>query len=85
MPLATPVTTPDALTVAIDGLPLDQVPPGKISLKVVVEPAQTVVVPIIAGGGVGSGLTVTEVVVYALPQALVTVYVIIAVPLLSVC
>ena len=37
-----PVTTPPELTVAIEVLPANQVPPEVASLKVIVEPAHTV-------------------------------------------
>jgi hypothetical protein len=47
VPAATPVTTPEALTVAIAVLLDDQVPPVVTSASVVVDPAQTVVVPVI--------------------------------------
>ena len=50
VPLATPDTTPDALTVAKAMLLLLQVPPVVVLLNVVVDPAQTVIVPVIAGG-----------------------------------
>ena len=40
IPDATPVTTPPD-TVAMDELEVDQLPPDALSLKVVMEPAQT--------------------------------------------
>ena len=49
-----------------------QVPPVATSLNVVVDPAQTVVVPVIVPA-IGNGLTVTVVVATAVPQLLVTV------------
>ena len=56
VPVATPVTTPVPETiVASVVLPLVQVPPVVGSLNVVVAPAQTLVVPVIADG---KGLTV---------------------------
>ena len=55
VPAATPVTTPELLTVAIDELLLPHVPPVVVSAKVAVAPAQTVA-PLI---DVGNGLTVT--------------------------
>ena len=47
MPALTPVTTPFN-TVATDVLLLNQVPPGVVLLSVVVEPTQTVNVPVSA-------------------------------------
>ena len=56
MPDETPVTTPvEDTTVAIPVLPLVHVPPPA-SLKVVVNPAHTVPVPVM---DVGNGFTVT--------------------------
>jgi hypothetical protein len=72
-PAATPVTTPEALTVAIAVLLEDQVPPAEASLRVVVEPTQTLVVPVMAAT-VGRALTVTPVVTAVVqPLAFVTV------------
>ncbi len=68
LPPATPVTTPvPATTVATDVLSEDQLPPGCVELNVVVEPAQTVCVPlkVPALGGV---VTVTVRVAVALEQ-----------------
>ena len=60
VPLATPVTSPvEASTVATAMVPLLKVPPVILGVKVVVEPTQTLVVPLI----VGRALTVTVVVV----------------------
>jgi hypothetical protein len=56
VPVETPVTIPPASIVATPVVPLLHVPPGVRSLKVVVEPAQTMVAPVIASG---TGLTVT--------------------------
>ena len=71
-PAATPETTPEALTVATAVLLEDQVPPLVASLRVVVEPTQTLVVPVMAAT-VGSALTVTVVVaVEVQPLAFVT-------------
>ena len=51
MPAAMPVTTPeDEPTVAVEVLLLLQEPPETDSIKVVVRPAHTVVVPVIAAG-----------------------------------
>ena len=57
VPIATPVTTPVLLTVAIAVLLLLQVPPVVASLKALVPPTVVVGVPVIAAG---AGLTVTE-------------------------
>ena len=60
------------LTVAIEPSLLLQVLPVAVSAKVVVEPAQTDIVPVIAGT-VGSGLTVTTAVTTVVqPKPLVT-------------
>jgi hypothetical protein len=60
LPALTPVTTPlDEPTVASAGLLVLHVPPALASESVVVEPAQTVVTPVIEAG---SGLTVTGIV-----------------------
>ena len=69
--MATPVTTPVVLTVAIPVLLLLQVPPVEVSESVVVAPTHTVGVPVMAAGA-GSGFTVTSMVSLAVPQALVT-------------
>ena len=51
VPAVTPVTMPELLpTVAIPVLLLLQEPPVVLSLKVVVAPTHTVVVPVIAAG-----------------------------------
>jgi hypothetical protein len=71
-PAATPVTMPEALTVAMAVLLEDQVPPAVTSLKVVVDPTQTLVVPVMAAT-TGSAFTVTPVVTAVVhPLALVT-------------
>jgi hypothetical protein len=73
VPAATPVTTPEALTVATEVLEEDQVPPAVTSARVVVDPAQTVVVPVIAAT-TGRALTVTVAVeVEVQPEPFVTV------------
>ena len=59
VPAATPVTTPDILTVARVGVKLLQVPPVVVSVKAVVLPTQTLLVPPIAAGAVGRAYTVT--------------------------
>jgi len=48
VPGVTPVTTPADVIVATPGVPLVHVPPADVSASVVVDPAQTVVVPVIA-------------------------------------
>jgi hypothetical protein len=73
VPAAIPVTTPEALTVATAVLEEDQVPPAVTSARVVVDPAQTTVVPVMAAT-VGSAFTVTEAVELEVqPDPLVTV------------
>jgi len=59
VPAATPVTTPEALTVAVARGRILHVPPAGVSPRLVVEPTHTVVVPVIA---VGVAFTVTGVV-----------------------
>ncbi len=72
-PAATPVTTPEALTVATVVFEEDQVPPVVTSARVVVDPAQTVVVPVMPAT-TGRALTVTIVVELEVqPDPLVTV------------
>jgi hypothetical protein len=56
VPAETPVTTPVASIVATAGVALLHVPPAVASVRVVVDPMQTVSVPPIAAG---KGLTVT--------------------------
>jgi hypothetical protein len=65
VPAATPVTTPEALTVATAVLEEDHVPPAVASASVVVEATQTEVVPVMPAT-VGNALTVTAAV--ALPE-----------------
>ena len=67
VPAATPVTTP-AATVAMPLALVDQVPPDTLSDKVVVEPAQTDAVPVIAAGVKGIAFTVTIFVTVELPH-----------------
>jgi hypothetical protein len=72
-PAETPVTTPEALTVATAVLLEDQVPPAVASLKVVADPTQTLVVPVMAAT-TGRAFTVTPVVTAVVqPLALVKV------------
>jgi hypothetical protein len=61
VPALTPVTTPELFTVATDVVALDQTPPVVASDNVVVEPIQTLVVPVIAAT-VGNGFIVTDIV-----------------------
>ena len=56
VPGATPVTEPNASTVATAGSELLQVPPGVASAKAVDKPSHTLIVPVITSG---KGLTVT--------------------------
>ena len=73
IPADTPLTMPVEPTVATNVLPLLHTPPLVASLNVVVEPAHTLMVPVIADT-VGNGLTVTtEVTVVTQPKPLVTV------------
>jgi hypothetical protein len=80
LPAATPVTTPVLDIVAfVSSLEL-HVPPAVALLNVVVEPAHTVVVPVIPAT-VGLGLTVTVTVeLLVQPAAFVTVYVTVVLP-----
>jgi hypothetical protein len=71
VPLVTPVTTPDVLTVATDGLPLLHEPPLSDADKAVVAPAHIVAVPVTTAEE-GEGVTVIILVVVAVPQLLVT-------------
>ena len=59
-PPATPVTTPEPLTVAIEALLLDHDPPPGEPERLRVLPTQTLVPPEIVT--VGAGFTVTEIV-----------------------
>ena len=61
MPAETPVTTPFVVTVAIEGVRLLQRPPVVDSLKLVVLPTQTDLVPPIEAGAEGMALMVTVV------------------------
>ena len=71
-PVATPDTCPEASTVATPGVLLVHVPPAEASLNVVIEPTQTVPIPVMLPA-LGNGLTVTKLVAAAVPQLLVTV------------
>jgi hypothetical protein len=71
-PAETPVTTPDALTVATAALLLLHTPPLTASANVVLAPGQTVVVPVIEPA-VATPLTVIADVAVAEPHVEVTV------------
>ena len=71
MPVATPVTTPNALTIAIAVLLLAHTPPEEGPNDVVV-PLHTLVAPTI-GTATGKAFIVTGVVEETLPQAFVIV------------
>jgi hypothetical protein len=72
VPATTPVTTPVPPTEATPVALLLHVPPAVAFDNAVVLPAHTVAVPVIVPA-LGSALTVTTLVVLALPQLLVTV------------
>jgi hypothetical protein len=73
VPAATPVTSPEALTVATAVLLEDQVPPGVASFSEDVDPVQTLLVPAMAAT-MGNAFTVTVAVAVDIhPLALVTV------------
>src|ERR1017187_412534 len=80
-PAATPVTAPvAAFTVATDGVRLFQVPPlVPLLVNVVADPVQTVRAPLIVPA-TGSGLTVIAADAIEVPQVLVTVYFMVALP-----
>ena len=72
-PAVTPLTMPvEGLTLAIEVLLLDHVPPVAPSVKVVEAPEQTVAAPDTVPAA-GAGFTVIEVVEKVLPQLLVRV------------
>ena len=70
VPEPTPVTTPEALTVAIEVFELVQFPPVVASDRLVVAATQAESVPVILAGAVGTVLTVAIVVTVLLPQPL---------------
>ena len=72
VPVEIPLTTPEVLTVPVDGLELVHKPPVDASVSAVFAPTQTVSVPdmVLAPG---NGLTVTTCVAAAVPQLLATV------------
>ena len=71
MPVATPVTRPVALTVALAGLTLLHIPPPAASVSAVVAAGQTDRTPVMLPA-LGAGFTVTTTVAAAVPQLLVT-------------
>ena len=71
LPVATPVTTPELLTVATEVLLLLHVPPLTLSVNEVILPTDTVEVPVIVPAD-GAAFTITEAVALAVPQLLVT-------------
>lgn len=73
VPPDTPVTRPEASTVAIPEFELNQTPPVVTSASCVVDPSHTVAVPVIEAT-TGSGLTVTVRVATFVQPPLVTVY-----------
>src|ERR1043165_6087396 len=78
IPTVTPVTTPVPATETSPANAV-HVPPAGVPVSVVVVPTHTTDEPVILGEP-GNGLTVITRVVVELPQELVVVYVIIAVP-----
>ena len=73
VPAVTPVTWPKAFTDAIPAASVVHVPPGTELLSVVEKPVQTVVIPAMAPGVPGAGLTVMLTTSLADPQLLITV------------
>ncbi len=72
VPAATPLTIPVLPTEATPAAELLHAPPVVALLSVVVLPAHTLAVPVILPA-LGNALTVTTLVVLALPQLLLTV------------
>jgi hypothetical protein len=70
-PTATPVTTPDVLTVAREASLLLQVPPVPVVVKLTVVPVHTVLGPLIVPA-LGDKFTVIGVDMIEVPHALVT-------------
>jgi len=70
-PVATPVTSPDVLTVAMPVASLLHVPPTVASVYVELAPTHIGLVPLIEAT-VGKPLTVTAVVTEVVPQLFVT-------------
>jgi hypothetical protein len=79
LPAVTPVTVPVVLTVAVVLALLLHTPPDAVSVRVMALPSQTERKPAIVPA-TGCGFTVTVRVARAVPQPLVTVYDILAVP-----
>src|SRR6478735_8337928 len=79
VPAVTPLTTPLLSIVATDSLLLLHTPPAVASVSVVVNPAHTLVVPLIAAT-TGIALTVTVVVLVPTQPFVVTVYEMMLVP-----
>jgi len=79
VPAVLPRTTPAAVTLAIAGFTLLQVPPATVLVKVVVLPGQTIVLPEMVPTN-GSGFTTNVRVATAAPQMPVTAYEIVLVP-----
>lgn len=69
VPVATPLTTPELLTVATDGVTLVHAPPDVLLARVTVAPWQTVVLPVIALT-VGKSETVTTFVARHVPGSM---------------
>ena len=67
-----PVTSPDTLTVAIDGLPVAQTPAGVALLNRVVALGHILSNPLV-DATTGTAFTVTALVATAVPQEFVTV------------
>lgn len=71
--MATPLTTPLLLMLAMPALLLLQTPPTKALLKVKVLPTHTSVPPVMEGTA-GNGFTYTNLRAITLPQVVLTVY-----------
>ena len=80
LPAATPVTTPELLTVAMELLPLVQAPPLVVSDRVIMVLTQTEVGPVMVPAPAGVVPTVIVFMAVVVPQLLVLVKVILAVP-----
>ena len=81
-PVETPVTTPDAETVALEVGELLHEPPVPVLLSVTVEPVQTIELPEIVPA-LGGLLTVTLVVTVVAPQVFVLVQLMVTEPALT--
>ena len=81
VPAVRPVTMPDVLIVAVAGALLLQVPPGVASLRVVVLPAHSLAVPVIAAtAGPASVVNVVDAEAVQ-PAILVTLYIMVVLPI----